>query len=255
MAAASLLGYDPGLLRRLAPSDRSAIDWLAAGWLLSSALLACPLAYAAWLITYSAAIAAAVGCGCLGLLIAVLRLTLVSGGSSPHQTHRAHEPSAGPALLIGVLGLLFAQPAQLPLLRGELEAPLAVHRRALLERHEASARQAGLPAGDAYARELARCEFVALRLQHAWRSPARAVRYTLLYCLLVIFPSLAARTGARAALRRYEQQRVEIQRRAIRRNAATAQAELHALLAHYPSYTSGAGLPLDPFHPRGGHEP
>ena len=104
-----------------------------------------------------------------------------------------------------------------------------------------------MPAGDNYAQELARCEFVALRLQHAWQRPARALRYTLFYCLLVIFSSLAARTGARSALRRYELQRVHGQRRVIRRSAAAAQAELEKLLSPYPSYRPGGGLPFDPF--------
>jgi hypothetical protein len=201
------------------------------------------------LVVHSAWIAAAVGCGCLGLVLAVLRLTVAGGGAPLHHSVHAYAPSAGPALLIGVLALLFAQPAQLPLLHGELAAPLAHHRRALLERHETSARHAGLPASDNYAQELSRCEFVALRLQHVWHTPGRAVRYTLLYCLLVLFPSLLARTGARGALRRYERLRVDGHRRVIRRSAAAAQAELHTLLAPYPSYIAGSGISLDPFQP------
>lgn len=247
MSASELLGYDPSLLRRLAVGHRAAIDWLAACWLLSCGLLACPIAYATWLVVHSAWIAAAVGCGCLGLVLAVLRLTIAGGGAPLHHSVHAYAPSAGPAVLIAVLALLFAQPAQLPLLHGELAAPLAQHRRALLERHDASARHAGLPVSDNYARELSRCEFVALRLQHVWHTPGRAVRYTLLYCLLVLFPSLLARTGARDPLRRYERLRVEGHRRVVRRSAAAARAELHTLLAPYPSYNAGSGESLDPF--------
>ncbi|HKU41187.1 MAG TPA: hypothetical protein VJR89_23655 [Polyangiales bacterium] len=246
-SASDLLGYDARLLSRLPAAERDAIEWLAAGWAFSCALLAGPIGYAAWLATHSAVVAAAVGCGALALLGAVLRLTIAGGGAAPHRPAQAHDPSAGPAILIGVLALLFAQPALLPLSRAELEAPLARHRSELLERHTASARQAGSAPSAAYARELARCEFLALRLQHSWHRPARAAGYTFGYVLIVLLPSLLGRTAARAALRRYERERVRVQRRVIRRAAATAQAELAELLARYPSYEPRLAPRLDPF--------
>jgi hypothetical protein len=146
------------------------------------------------------------------------------------------------------MGVLFAQPAQLPLLRDELAVPVALRRDALFAQHQvAAAALAAEPAqarasAAAYREQLARCEFVVLRLQHVWSQPVRALRYTLLYCWLVLLPGLLARSGARGALRRYQLLHAHEQRLSIARSAAEAQASIGKLLTPYPTYhASGQG--------------
>jgi hypothetical protein len=236
VSIANLLGYDSVILHRLDPAQQAAIAWLAAGWLLSCALLAAPLVYVARLITHELILALGVGAASVALLLALLRL-LVAGGSAPRS---AVQSARGPALLMGLLGVLFAQPAQLPLLRDELTAPVALRRATLLAQHRASASTAepaqAQASAAAYRKQLAHCEFVVLRLQHVWSEPARALRYTLLYCCLVLLPSWLARSSAYEALRRYQRLHAREQQLSVMRAARLAQAAIDTLLAAYPTY-------------------
>jgi hypothetical protein len=232
--AALMLGYDIALVRRLPGLQRDALAWLCSGWLLSAALAGAPLGHLAWLVTHAAGFALCVSLAVSGLVVIVMRLHTAGGGPGHGRTLGRYAPSGGPVPLMFALGLIFAQPAQLPLLRAELAAPVVAHRRALLAQHERAV-AASHSRSDArrYREMLARCEFAALRLQHVWLDPGRALRYTLLYLALLLWPAAWARSGARAALRGYAVLR-EAQRSArVASHTAQADAAVSAELARF----------------------
>ena len=263
IATASLLGYDASILRRLRPGDRDAIAWMAAAWLLSCALLSTPLVYMVWLVGHHAGVAVGTGVFSYGLLLALLRLLAAGGGSGvPHGPQQAARPAvttrpaAGPTVMMGTLALLFAQPAQLPLLRDVFAPHVAQQRRALLERHLATRAAlpelaTGQPAEASYLRRLNECEFAAWQLQAVWDDPVRAIRYTLLFCGLILVPSMLARTSASSALRRYQQLHTREQAETIVRDAKQSQIALAAQLSRYATYRPDRGTGCsDPFELR-----
>jgi len=239
---ASWLGYDATIIAGagLDASDGDAIDWLAAGFLLGCILTSAPLAYAVWLSTHSRVAAVVVGLVCFGLVLAIVRLRVASGGPTPASDLRRQASYAGPVLVLGLAAALAAQPAQLWLASADVAQQVRAQRQALGTRFSAQFRghepleQSNAQA--AYWARVSRCEFMALRLQAIWSEPGRAVRYTLLYLGLVLVPGLLARLFAGAALRRYELQRAQLARAAIVRDEELSQRQVHALLSAYPSY-------------------
>jgi hypothetical protein len=236
----TLLGYDHSVLARLPIQHARQIARVAEAWLLSCALLASPLAYAVWLVEHSLSLAVLCGVGTFLLVLNMLRLVAAGGGAAPHFSRsqvEAYRPALGPTVLVGVLALLFAQPAQLPLWSQTLAEPVAAHRQTMIEQHERSLSALHLADDGNYQRELARCEFLVLRLTLLWQQPARAVRLTAIYLLLVLLPALGARMFALDSLRAYERARWERGRRGIVREAHAAQREVDALLSKFASFT------------------
>jgi hypothetical protein len=102
-------------------------------------LLAVPVGYAVWLIEHSLVLAVLLGAGMLFVVLNMLRLSSAGGGVAPGkplsdvQTYR---PALGTTVVIGMLALMFAQPAQLPLWRTELEPIVSEQREHLVAAHE-----------------------------------------------------------------------------------------------------------------------
>jgi hypothetical protein len=232
-------GYDRSLLAQLADGEQRQIERLAEAWLLSSALLACPLAYAAFLIEHSLTLALVLGAGMLFVVTNMLRLSVAGGGVSAAAEQRAlsvYTPALGATMVIGMLALLFAQPAQLPLWKSELDPVVNEHRQALIADHDRSLAALGQAASDPYRAELARCDFVVLRLTTIWKTPTRALQLTAFYVLVVLLPTLWARFVALAALRAYARARWQSERRLISRAHGENERARSALLARFPSY-------------------
>jgi hypothetical protein len=250
---ASWLGYDATLIAGLGASQRDAIDWVAAGFLLGCGLVSAPPAYAVWLSAHSLPAAAGVGCVCFGLVLAIVRLRVASGGLVPARELRHQGSYSGPVLVLGLAAALAAQPAQLWLGRADVAQQVRGQRQALGTRFSAHyhARAPSEEAGAraAYWARVSQCEFMALRLQAIWSEPGRAVRYTLLYMGLVLIPGLVARLFAGSALRRYELRRAQAASASAARDARWMRQQVQSLLAKYPTYRPA----LD--WPGAGHDP
>lgn len=219
-------GYDPALMTLLPAHQRTEISMVGGAWCWIALGLSAPVAYALLLLTHSAPLSLAVAAAVLLLVLQLVRLT-VAGGGIPLDSSGPHRPGSAPLFWLGLLGLMFAQPAQLPLWQ---QAPLvAQERTSLLAVHQRATAQAS----DDYARELADCEFVALRLQAIWRQPTQAARNTLAYLALLLGPILFARAQARAALQAYEELKARQARRLVAHDAETTKRTLSRLLAPY----------------------
>jgi len=244
-----LLGYDPLLLERLPATHQRQLSRVAEAWLLSCLLLASPLAYAVWLVEHSPWMAALAGVGSFLLVLNMLRLVAAGAGAAPHFTRaqvQAYRPALGATILIGMLALLFAQPAQLPLWTQTLAQPVAAHRQQMVAEHERSIAALGLDDTGDYRAKLLRCEFLVLRLTTLWQHPGRAARLTAVYLLLVLLPALGARMFALDSLRAYELLRWQTSRRAIAREAHATTRTVQSLLAAYPDYRPQAAHWADP---------
>jgi hypothetical protein len=184
------------------------------------------------------------------MVLNLVRLASAGGGAATHLDEdavRAYRPALGPSAVVGLLALLFAQPAQLPLWSAELAAPIAAERTRLAAQHEAALASLGVADGGVYAAELARCDFLVLRLTTMWRrAPTRALQLTGLYMLAVLLPALWARVVARASLREYALARWRRDRRGIVRATSAAEHEADALLRAYPSYAPSVPAFADP---------
>jgi hypothetical protein len=244
-----LVGYDATLLARMPESSQRHIARVAEAWLLSCALLASPVAYAAWLIEHALWLALLLGAFTFAMVLNLVRLTSAGGGAATHASEarvRRYRPALGASVVIGMLALLFAQPAQLPLWKGQLDGPVAAQRELLIDQHERALAALGIAADDNYRRTLSRCDFLVLRLKHMWRAPTRALQLTGLYVIAVLLPAVWARIVAIAALREYALLRWRRDRRVIVRAAQTAARAVQAELARYPGYTAKQALFADP---------
>ena len=245
----ALLGYDEALLAQLGEGEQKQIERVAEAWLLSSVLLAVPIGYAVWLIEHSLALAVLLGAGMLFVVLNMLRLSSAGGGVAPGkplsdvQTYR---PALGTTLVIGMLALMFAQPAQLPLWRTELDPIVAEQRERLAAEHERSSRSAAERDTDGYRESLARCDFIVLRLTTIWKQPTRALQLTSFYVLLVLLPTLWARFLALDALRAYALARWRSERTAITAAHAAHERLRSSLLGRFASFAPRPSAFLDP---------
>lgn len=267
----TLLGYDPLLLRRLATAHQRQLGRVAEAWLLSCVLLASPLGYAAWLVEHSVWLSALASLGTFLLVLNMLRLITAGAGAAPHFSRAelaSYRPTLASTVLVGMLALLFAQPAQLPLWSQSLAQPIAEHRQIMIEEHQRSRaalsveahpstlasprarfdppRERELAGQDHYGSELSRCEFLVLRLTWIWRQPGRALRLTGVYLLLVLLPALGARMFALDSLRAYELLRWQQSRRTVVREAHANTRQVESLLSSFESYTRGKPHWADP---------
>jgi hypothetical protein len=245
----ALLGYDRALLALLKEDEQRQIERVAEAWFLSSALLACPLGYAAWLIEHSLLLACVLGAGALFVVLNMLRLSIAGGGVPARALHKdvtQYRPALGATVVIAMLALLFAQPAQLPLWRTELAATVAEHRQQLIARHDRSLAALGQATDDHYRAQILSCEFVVLRLTTIWKQPTRALQLTAFYVLVVLLPTLWARFIALTALRAYALARWQRERRFILRAHAQSERERSVLLSRFPSYLERESAFADP---------
>ena len=238
-ALPALVGYERTLLARLPDWAQRQIARVAEAWLLSCLLLASPLAYALWLIEHRLWLALGMGAFTFIMVLNLVRLSSAGGGAATHLSEedvRAYRPALGPGAVIALLALVCAQPAQLPLWKGQLEQAVAAERALLITQHEQALASLGLHDRDGYRDQLARCDFLVLRLKEMWRAPTRALQFTGLYLVLVLLPVLWARVVARTALREYALERWRRDRRAIVRADRATQREADAILARYPGF-------------------
>ena len=237
--SARLLGYDPALLRQMSPDDRGSLASLCNAWLISVAILAYPLALSLWLVTHSMLLAFGLGLGSGYLVINLLRLIHAGGGIAPGQlSHRVdYQPSLIPSLMIGTLALMLSQPAQLSFAGRDVESAVAAHRTTLIATHQESLSALGMENQPHFAEEIARNEFVLLRLALTWRQPEQAVAWTFVYVLLVLLPALLARSlwiGGVQAFERLRYARAEV---LIEKAHARTCGERDALLSSWSTFS------------------
>jgi hypothetical protein len=248
----ALLGYERSLLGELPESEQRQIERVAEAWLLSSVLLAVPVGYAAWLIEHALWLALLLGAGALFVVVNMLRLSIAGGGAPA--AAREHEvklysPAFGSTVVIGMLALMFAQPAQLPLFRQELDAVVKEHRAQLVASHQRALLALGEEPSprDSYSDSLSRCDFVVLRLTTIWqRTPTRALQLTAFYVLIVLLPTLFARFVALDALRAFALARWRRDRALITRAYEQNERLRARLLARFSTYRQSASPFADP---------
>jgi hypothetical protein len=238
-------GYDPGLLARLSEPERQRLASVAAGWLLSLALLAVPAGYTLWLVEHSLALSLVVGSATFLLVLNLLRVVTAGGGiqaGAPVSAVRHYRPGLAPATFLLVLAGLFAQPAQLPLHAAELDPQVDAYRAELGREHVL---RTGLDQASAarFQAELAGCDFVVKRLLLLWEQPNRAARFTLLYCLLVLLPALFRQLVALDAVRAYELERYRASRARVGEDRERTTRDMHEALRRFPSFVRDAARP------------
>lgn len=246
----ALLGYEAELMAALPDGEQRQIERVCEAWLLSSVLLTAPLAYAAWLVEHSLLLSLVLAAGALFVVMNMLRLSIAGGGVAAGATQQEvarYRPALGATAVIGVLALLFAQPAQLPLWKGELDATVAAHRQALIAQHARALSALGQSQGDRYSEQLTRCDFVVLRLTTLWKTaPTRGLQLTAFYVLLVLLPTLWARFVALGALQAFALARWRRDRGLIVARYRESERVRDALLARFSSYSARDSAFADP---------
>lgn len=239
-ALLNLFGYDDELSSQLSLVDRQRLGTVAAGWLLSLLFLAVPAGYALWLIERSLLLALVTGAGTFVLTLNLLRVATAGGGlqagSSATQL-RDYRPGLAPAVFVALLGLIFAQPAQLPLNAGWLEPLIEQHREQLAEQHrERVGEMPDARTPEAYRAELGNCAFVVKRLALLWDRPNAAARFSALYCLVILLPAFFGQFVALDAARRYQLLRYRRAMRFVGAETRTLAARMNDVLSHYPAF-------------------
>lgn len=239
-ALLSLFGYDDDLSSQLSLVDRQRLGTVAAGWLLSLLLLAIPAGYALWLIEHSWLLALVTGAGTFVLTLNLLRVATAGGGlqaGSSAEQLREYRPGLAPAVFVALLGLIFAQPAQLPLNSSWLEPLIAEHREQLVEQHRGRVgdlQETRTP--EAYRAELGDCAFVVKRLALLWERPNAAARFSALYCLVILLPALFGQFVALDAARRYQLLRYRRAMRFVGAEARSLARRMNDVLSRYPAF-------------------
>jgi hypothetical protein len=239
IAVAERLGYDPDVLMRLRREQRRALDSLSQAWLFSCVVLAIPVAYAAYLIEHSLFFAALGAAFTFVMVKNLLRLVCAGGGVALHESrNEGYRPPFLPALILGVLALVLAQPAQLILSGSEVEAQLAVHRQELLAGHQRSAENLPFAAesSQAYAARLQQCDFILLRLKLLASQPERTLMWSFIYCMVVLFPWLLAQAPFLGAVQAYERERYANVEARVHANQLRAHEAIDCELRRYATY-------------------
>lgn len=239
-ALLSLLGHERLLADALNEAERQRLGTISAGWLLSLVLIALPAGYAVWLVEHSLPLAIATGGATFALTLNLLRVANAGGGlqaGSSRERARDYRPGLAPAVFVGLLGLIFAQPAQLPLEATRLDPLIAAHRAQLVEEHRRRVNPAPEVRGfDAYAAELASCDFVVRRLALLWEAPISAARFTALYCLVILLPAFFAQFVAIDALRQYQLLRYRRASKFLAGEKAELSERARRALEEFPTY-------------------
>lgn len=239
-ALLSLFGYDDDLSSQLSLADRQRLGTVAAGWLLSLLLLAVPAGYALWLIEHSLLLAFVTGAGTFVLTLNLLRVATAGGGlqvGSSAEQLRDYRPGLAPAVFVALLGLIFAQPAQLPLNTSWLEPLIEEHREQLVQQHRGrvgDAQETRTP--EAYRAELAGCAFVVKRLALLWERPNTAARFSALYCLVILLPAFFGQFVALDAARRYQRLRYRRAMRFVGAETRALASRMNDVLSQYPAF-------------------
>ena len=239
-ALLKLFGYDEDLTSQLSLVERQRLGTVAAGWLLSLLLLAVPAGYALWLIERSLLLALVTGAGTFVLTLNLLRVATAGGGlqaGSSVQQLREYRPGLAPAVFVALLGLIFAQPAQLPLNADWLEPLIEQHRDQLAEQHRERVGEVldtRTPA--AYRAELGGCAFVVKRLALLWERPNAAARFSALYCLVILLPAFFGQFVALDAARRYQLLRYRRAMRFVGVETRILTTRMSDVLSQYPAF-------------------
>ena len=172
---AALLGYDPDRVAELVPGQQRALALAVLAAVPGVLLLGAAAAYGTFLASDAVALGAAVGLGAGLYLLNLLRVAVAGGGVGPQQpiaVVTTWMPRAVPLVMLGLLGVFFAQPLILALLAAEQDAPVeelrralgASHREAVLEPAAEERRGAEAALEGARARHEARRQTLAARL-------------------------------------------------------------------------------------------
>ncbi len=176
----TLFGYDATIVAGLSPRHRRHLSWVSGTSVLPCLLVGGSAGYGIWMVEGSISLAIAVGLGFVLIVLNLLRAAVAGGGAAPHL--RAEEaarwrPRATPVVLLGFLGLFFAQPAQLPLHAADLDPDIEAYRRTLVQGH---ARVVMAPLARRLAELSAQAEGIALRLTDPRGSDPESLRADLM---------------------------------------------------------------------------
>jgi hypothetical protein len=239
-ALLSLFGYDRKLVAELSHAECQRLGTIAAGWLLSLSMIAVPMGYSLWLVEHSRLLSAVTALATFMLTLNLLRVATAGGGLQAGSTSSQvshYRPGLAPAVFVGLLGLIFAQPAQLPLNAARLDPLIAEHREQLVAEHRARVEATPeVRSFDAYGAELASCEFVVRRMALLWQEPASAARFSALYCLVILLPAFFSQYVAVGAVRKYQLLRYRYAARIVSADKTALAAAVHATLADFPGY-------------------
>jgi hypothetical protein len=132
------LGYDPDRVAELPASMRRALGLVALAALPALVLLTVSAGYGAWLASDAKALGVAVGVGAGLYLLNLLRVAVAGGGVGPQQPFArvtTFMPRTVPLVMLGLLGIFFAQPLILGWLSSEQDRDIDELRQALVTMH------------------------------------------------------------------------------------------------------------------------
>ncbi|MGB0679366.1 MAG: hypothetical protein ACPGUV_06870 [Polyangiales bacterium] len=255
-------GYDPALYRQLSAESLGGLQAVATAWLVACVLLGSAGAYGAWLVLPALWTPLLGGLSVTLLAVNLLRVVTAGGGchvglhwQASRSRCRRYRPSLIPAAVLGVLAAILSLPAQLPFWP-ELGPQVDAHRHALLARHASlTAHRDGQV--DYFRQELETAAFPVFRIQRMLHKPARMLRYSALYCAVMVLLALWGRFFALSSVRAYEWQRCRRAHAAMDQLYALGEAQAADALSLWPSYQSPSPWPRA--HPRPalrtGHKP
>jgi len=234
----SLVGYDKDLLSGMHDRERGSLRAAGIAWLGACVVLGVSAGYAAYLVVPSPIAPALLGPGITLLMVNLLRILTAGGGcslrksmSDAEEVTSTYRPSLIPAAVFGVMAALLSQPAQLAFWPG-LDKEVAVHRAEMIAEHEAAAVELGVDPEIAN-EALMSAGFPIFRLKRIWQEPKRALRWTALICMLVLFPAFWSQFFALKARRSYELLRYRRDHAAAAEVQYTGKAEIRAHLAKW----------------------
>lgn len=132
------LGYDPDRVAELPARLRRALAVVAGASLPAVVLMSASAGYGAFLVSNRVGVGVAVGLGAGLYLLNLLRVAVAGGGVGPQQPYAqvtTWMPRTVPLVMLGLLGVFFAQPLILAALAPEQDGPIDELRGALVRLH------------------------------------------------------------------------------------------------------------------------
>ncbi|MDZ4695456.1 MAG: hypothetical protein SGI86_09910 [Deltaproteobacteria bacterium] len=252
-----LLGFDPELLEGLDVKYRRDLSYFCFLGFLPCGLIGGAAGYGLWLVERSALIA---GSGALVfalLLLNMLRVAIAGSGmtlSLPPRLAGRWKPRLTPVVIFALLGIIFAQPAQLVLHEATLAPAIDRYRVAMMAAHEKAVRSSDPKHAAArvadYNARIKASSFAVRRVQLLWLTPEKPLIFTVLFTLVALFPLLLVRGPSLAAVVAYEARKYARGRARVMLEDRLARETADRLLSAYPSYP---GAPIQmyadaPFH-------
>jgi hypothetical protein len=242
-----LLGFDPELLQGLDAKYRRDLTYFCFLGFLPCGLIGGGAGYGLWLVERSVPIAVGGALAFALLLLNMLRVAIAGSGmtlSLPPRLAGRWKPRLTPVVMFALLGIIFAQPAQLILHEETLAPAIDRYRFAMMTAHEKVVRSADPKHATAlvadYNARIKASSFAVRRVQLLWLTPEKPAIFTVLFTLVALFPLLLVRGPSLTAVVAYEGRKYARCRARVMFEDSLARETADRLLSTYASYPGAA---------------